>query len=138
MMHDAFKNPLRKKYIKEFLKTATLKDAQKQILQLRILLKKENLTEEEQRGRFENVILPINAALIINSGQLLLVMVGKENFQEHADKLNDEIKMHLIKQELSMTPQQKEFFELTLNDVRKAPNLIDKFSNIYIDRKSKY
>ena len=138
MMHDAFKNPLRKKYIKEFLKTATLKDAQKQILQLRILLKKENLTEEEQRGRFENVILPINATLIINSGQLLLVMVGKENFQEHADKLNDEIKMHLIKQELSMTPQQKEFFELTLNDVRKDPNLIDKFSNIYIDRKSKY
>ena len=138
MMHDAFKNPLRKKYIKEFLKTATLKDAQKQILQLRILLKKENLTEEEQRGRFENVILPINATLIINSGQLLLVMVGKENFQEHADKLNDEIKMHLIKQELSMTPQQKEFFELTQNDVRKDPNLIDKFSNIYIDRKSKY
>ena len=65
-------------------------------------------------------------------------MVGKENFQEHADKLNDEIKMHLIKQELSMTPQQKEFFELTLNDVRKDPNLIDKFSNIYIDRKSTY
>ncbi len=134
MMHDAYKNPLRQRYIKEFLKTAT----QNNIPQLRLLLKKDNFTEEEQRGRFENVILPINADLIINSGLLLLIMVGKENFQNYVNALSDDIKMHLIKQELRMTSQQKEFYEITLNDVKNNPKLIDKFSFIDIDKKTKH
>ncbi len=135
MMHDAYKNPLRKRYIREFLKKAT----ENNVPQLKLLTKRDsNFTEEEQIGRFENVFLPINADLIINSGLLLLVMVGKENFQQHVNKLNDEIKMHLIKQELRMTSQQKEFYEITLNDVKNNPKLIDKFSFIDIDKKTKH
>lgn len=131
MMRDACKNPIRKKSIETCIQNAVKKNYP----QMKLVLKTNNLTEDEKNARFENAIYTILADTIINSGISLLLMVGRENFQKYINDMSEDIKIHLIQQEIEMPAEQKDFYNMTLNNALNNPQLQDMIS--FVQNKNK-
>lgn len=106
MLNEACQNPLRRKQIESVLTTSI----PKYYNQMKLILNNKNLTEDEIRGRFENIMYPMIADLVVKNGILFLQAVGKESFQKYVHEMSEEVKIHLIKLEMSMTPQQRDFY----------------------------
>jgi len=122
MLNDACKNPLRRKQIENVLTTSI----PKYYSQMKLILNNDHLTQDEIHGRFENVMYSMNADLVVKGGTLFLQLIGKESFPKYVHEMSDEIKMHLIKQEISMTPEQREIYEITTESVMRNPELKNK------------
>lgn len=116
MFKDASKTKLRERQIREFLNIIT-----KRYYPYTKLILDKDFSEQEQMARFENIMLPIIMDLIFDKGDLILQMIGKENFERYVHELTPNIKMTLVQKTVQLQLGKKNFYELKDSEIRNNP-----------------